>query len=236
MVAVENNRRTVKVKTNVMKIMTFAAGLVLAVLMFGVPATAWAKDASMGSPDFRPSAEHPVGWRGDGSGHFPGATPPLNWSYKDGKGSNIIWQLAVPFPSPSSVIVAGEKLFVTGNPYYLFCLDKRTGKTLWVRTVSPYDAATKEDRAANKDAFEKMDKLALARDELLVQMPAPGTTGSGNWRREYRKTARRFKSYFAKLTGQNTKARAWASGAMAGTWPARPLLTASGSMPGTPWE
>ena len=34
----------------------------------------------LGSPDFYPSPEHPVGWRGDGSGRFPGATPPTVWS------------------------------------------------------------------------------------------------------------------------------------------------------------
>ena len=33
----------------------------------------------LGSPDFRPSEQRPVGWRGDGSGRFPGATPPLHW-------------------------------------------------------------------------------------------------------------------------------------------------------------
>ncbi|HEX3133515.1 MAG TPA: PQQ-binding-like beta-propeller repeat protein [Planctomycetota bacterium] len=35
--------------------------------------------ALLGSPTFFPSSEHPVGWRGDGSGRFPGATPPLEW-------------------------------------------------------------------------------------------------------------------------------------------------------------
>ena len=36
--------------------------------------------AQLGSPNFYPSPEHPVGWRGDGSGRFPGATPPTVWS------------------------------------------------------------------------------------------------------------------------------------------------------------
>lgn len=33
----------------------------------------------LGAPDFRPIPEYPVGWRGDGSGRYPGATPPLEW-------------------------------------------------------------------------------------------------------------------------------------------------------------
>lgn len=36
--------------------------------------------ALLGSPDFRPSPERPVGWRGDWTGRFPGATPPMQWS------------------------------------------------------------------------------------------------------------------------------------------------------------
>ncbi len=35
--------------------------------------------AELGAPDFVPSPEHPVGWRGDGTGRYPGATPPLEW-------------------------------------------------------------------------------------------------------------------------------------------------------------
>src|SRR5947209_2184112 len=41
--------------------------------------------AELGSPEFTPSAEHPIGWRGDGTGRFPGATPPLEW-YRRPKG------------------------------------------------------------------------------------------------------------------------------------------------------
>ena len=33
----------------------------------------------LGSPAFHPSPDRPVGWRGDGSGRYPGATPPLHW-------------------------------------------------------------------------------------------------------------------------------------------------------------
>jgi outer membrane protein assembly factor BamB len=33
----------------------------------------------LGSPDFRPSPDRPVGWRGDGTGRFPAANPPTQW-------------------------------------------------------------------------------------------------------------------------------------------------------------
>ena len=33
-------------------------------------------DAPYGHPDFVSAADRPIDFRGDGSGHFPGATPP----------------------------------------------------------------------------------------------------------------------------------------------------------------
>ncbi len=154
-----------------------AAGLAFAVLIFGVSTTVAAKDALLGSPDFRPSPEQPVGWRGDGTGKFSGATPPMNWSLKDGKGTNIAWRTIMPFDSPSSVIAVGDKLFATGNNYELICADKLTGKILWVKPVSPYDAATKEEREANKEVFDKLDQQAQQRDALLAKITDPGTNG-----------------------------------------------------------
>ena len=35
--------------------------------------------APLGSMAYYPSPERPVGWRGDGTGRYPGATPPLHW-------------------------------------------------------------------------------------------------------------------------------------------------------------
>ena len=33
----------------------------------------------LGSPDFYPSPERPIGWRADGTGRFPAANPPTQW-------------------------------------------------------------------------------------------------------------------------------------------------------------
>ena len=35
--------------------------------------------APLGSPAFQPSPDHPIGWRGDGTGRYPAATPPTTW-------------------------------------------------------------------------------------------------------------------------------------------------------------
>ncbi len=77
-----------KINCGKTSIKIFATGLALAALICGgIPIMA--KDANpkkgndkapRGSPDYYPSPENPVGWRGDGSGKYPAANPPLRWS------------------------------------------------------------------------------------------------------------------------------------------------------------
>lgn len=55
---------------------TLAAVILLASLTGFVFSAQAAAPAPLGSPQFVPSPERPVGWRGDGTGRYPGATPP----------------------------------------------------------------------------------------------------------------------------------------------------------------
>src|SRR4029077_1165620 len=79
--------------------------------------------APLGSPDFRPSPEHPFGFRGDGSGCFPGATPTTEWSPK----KNIRWSTAVG-RSYSSPILTDKCVLVMSEPNLLLCLDRANGQ------------------------------------------------------------------------------------------------------------
>ncbi len=55
----------------------------------------------LGSPEFKPSPERPVGWRGDGTGRFPGATPPTTWSRRvRGITTALRYQAAKPAGEP----------------------------------------------------------------------------------------------------------------------------------------
>jgi hypothetical protein len=67
-----------------------------------------------------------VGWRRDGSGHFPDVTPPTEWSEK----KNIKWQVIVG-TGASSPVVSGDRVFVASEPGALVCLDRATGKPKW---------------------------------------------------------------------------------------------------------
>ncbi len=123
----------------------------------------------LGSPVFQPSADHPVGWRGDGTGRYPGATPPIQWDRKkNGDGyttEGILWMTPLPNKGVSSPIIVGDRIFLTAEVADLVCLDKRTGRMLWIRSNPEFDGLDQEHRNANPEHAEKM-KL------LLAQLPA----------------------------------------------------------------
>ncbi|HEY3319164.1 MAG TPA: PQQ-binding-like beta-propeller repeat protein [Planctomycetota bacterium] len=54
-------------------------------------------NAPLGSSTFSASPEHPIGWRGDWTGRYPGATPPLQWSRRvKGVTSELKYQARKP--------------------------------------------------------------------------------------------------------------------------------------------
>jgi outer membrane protein assembly factor BamB len=82
--------------------------------------------AAPGSAGFRPSVEHPVGWRGDGSGQYPSAKPAIHWSANE----RVLWKTDVG-AGTSSPILVGARVFVTAEPDLLICVDADTGRELW---------------------------------------------------------------------------------------------------------
>ncbi|HLY75819.1 MAG TPA: hypothetical protein VKU80_17000, partial [Planctomycetota bacterium] len=57
---------------------------------------------SAGSPERR------VGWRNDGSGRYPQATPPLEWS----ETRNILWKTRIGPNKYSSPVIVDRKIFL----------------------------------------------------------------------------------------------------------------------------
>ncbi len=92
-----------------------------------------------GSAALRPSAERPVGWRGDGSGQYPSADPVSRWS----RDENVLWKTEVG-AGASSPVVVGPRVFITAEPDLLISLDAATGKELWRKAhkVSDFPAAS----------------------------------------------------------------------------------------------
>lgn len=112
----------------------YAAGVLVLILGAGI---LHAADLPLGHPDFMPSDAHPVGFRGDGSGVFPGATPPTQWQDRYGGelGSNVLWKTHMPGWTVSSPIVVGTRVFTVAEPDLLLCVDSRTGAILWQQQV-----------------------------------------------------------------------------------------------------
>ena len=132
--------------------------------------------ASFGGRDFYPSPEHPVGFRGDGNGYFPGATPVTEWQegtlavqkapagsrakdvtyVADEKGGkNIVWKTEMPAWVNSEPIVVGDRIFTCGEPNLLICADANTGKVLWSHRMSVFQAM-----GLNAETTERCQTLA----------------------------------------------------------------------------
>lgn len=85
-------------------------------------------------PDIKSAATEPAGWRGDGSGIYPGAEPPLEWSAK----TNVAWQTAVG-SGYSSPVVVGDRVIVTAEPDRVVCVNAAEGKVLWSTNTTAAD-------------------------------------------------------------------------------------------------
>jgi outer membrane protein assembly factor BamB len=117
----------------------------------------------MGSPKFQATADHPVGWRGDGSGRYPGATPPTKWERRKSGGgyaaSGILYAVPLPNTGVSCPIIVGNRIYLTVEPWDLVCIDKNSGQILWIRSSAPFEGLSPEDRKANPDIEAKLAPL-----------------------------------------------------------------------------
>lgn len=107
----------------------------------GVRAKFWVRvRVRSGTAQSEAVAGPPVfGYRRDGSGRFPDATPPT--------GSNVVWRTPLLWGKAQPVI-AGDRIFVTEEPQWLTCLDRGSGRILWRREADVFEFTNAEVRAA----------------------------------------------------------------------------------------
>jgi len=86
------------------------------------------------------------GRRGDWTGRFPEADPPLGWNID--KGINLIWRVPMPDYSAGHPLLVGDRLLVNCEPHTLYCLDKDTGEVLWKRDAHVFEFVPEDQRAA----------------------------------------------------------------------------------------
>jgi len=106
----------------------------------------------LGHPDYYPSAERPIGWRGDGTGAWPAAKVVTTWNAETGE--NIVWKSPMPAPSFAQPIVVGDKVFTLADPHILVCVNVHNGKILW-QTELDHALAMPPDKAKRARAERK---------------------------------------------------------------------------------
>ena len=112
------------------------------------------------------------GWRGDGNGRYPAATPPIIWA----KTTNVIWKCPLPAYSASSPILVGERLYLCAETNTLICVDANKGAILWQKAANGYEDALPPEQAARARADEaKAVELRIKRDLLQKEASAVST-------------------------------------------------------------
>ena len=92
----------------------------------------------------------------------------------------------MPNTGVATPIVVGDKIFLTSEVSDLMCLDKQTGKVLWIRSSPEFEALSNEDRKTNSAFAERLAPLAAELTKansdavavLNAQLPGALTTVS----------------------------------------------------------
>ncbi|MCB9681709.1 MAG: PQQ-binding-like beta-propeller repeat protein [Alphaproteobacteria bacterium] len=96
-----------------------------------------------------------VGWRRDGGGTWPGATPATSWSATE----HVAWSTPIAQWSNASPVLAGDLVCVCAEPTTLVCVDKATGAVRWTASHAIVDAVPADQRAAVAQAIADKDRL-----------------------------------------------------------------------------
>jgi len=114
-------------------------------------------------------------WRGDRTGRFPDAQPPLEF----GPDRNVIWKMTMPHWSNASPVIVGDRLFVCAELDTLMCIRLSDGMLLWQRTTNPFDlkepSMSPEEAARERKELERHDQIDRQIQLLRDAIKAAGT-------------------------------------------------------------
>jgi hypothetical protein len=109
-------------------------------------------------------AREGTGWRTDGSGNYPKARPPLEWSAT----KNVVWRTPMPGYGVSHPVPLGHRVFICADPCTLLCLHRDDGKILWQKSSS-YSELDIEPDVRERIAVEKEEMAKLDKKQSAVQ-------------------------------------------------------------------
>lgn len=96
-----------------------------------------------------------VGWRTDGTGHYPDAQPPIEWAVD----KNVLWSTPLPNWSNASPVLVGDRIFVCAEPATLLCVDRADGKIRWQRNNTWEEMVSPDEGARMKQDLQSADQL-----------------------------------------------------------------------------
>ena len=120
-----------------------------------------AQSAAVAAARKKISPPNVSGYRGDYTGNFPDATPPVAWHYR--KKINVLWHTPLRYWSNASVALAEDRLFTGIEPHWLACLSKTDGRVLWEHPVTTLDLI--EDEEARQEGWRLYNAWWKAREE-----------------------------------------------------------------------
>ena len=126
------------------------------------------------------NAENWPGWRGprgDGTSRETGL--PTTWNGKTGE--NIHWKVKIPGEGHSSPVVWEDKIFLASclpesEERVLLCLDRKTGETLWQKTILKSQLETKHQLNSHASSTPATDGKIVVVSFLKIDgrmIPAP---------------------------------------------------------------
>lgn len=121
-----------------------------------------------------------VSYRNNSTANWQGVNPVTAWDMRRGK--NVLWRVPLP-DGKASATVLGDRVVALGNPHFVYCFDKMTGKLLWEKecNILEFTAPDKleESRRIWAEWTQAKDKLlSLGRwwDEWELTLAKQGMT------------------------------------------------------------
>lgn len=115
------------------------------------------------------------GWRTDGTGCYPDATPPTKWSASE----NVVWKTPMPGASNSTPAILDGKIFICADPAWLICVNAADGTILWQKSNTYFDMMNEQEIAKAK--------ADIAAGNALVKKIGSANGELGKLKREQKK-------------------------------------------------
>ena len=109
-------------------------------------------------------AQVAIGWRTDGTGNYPKAQPPLEWSTT----KNVVWSTPMPGYGVSHPVLLGRHVFTCAEPGTLLCLKRDDGKIVWQKTCN-YSEIEIEPELRERLKVELAEVAELNKKQRAIQ-------------------------------------------------------------------